>query len=83
MESVQELKGEELDKVKEKNGDKEKGADLEMGIKRYRDLISQKKSNFCPQALQFGQNHCAHRVQRPRKRRFTWLFCKNMTKNNF
>ena len=46
-------------------------------------LNRNRKSNFCPQALQFGKNCCAHRVQRPRKHRFTWLFCKNMTKKWF
>ena len=46
MESVQELKREELDRVECKNGDKEKGADHEMRIKSYRDFKSQSKIKF-------------------------------------
>ena len=44
MEKVQELKREELDRVESKNGDKEKGADLEMSIKSYRDRKSNLKT---------------------------------------
>ena len=54
-----------------------------MRIKSYRSIeiwYRNRKLYCCPQALQFGQNFCAHRVRRPQKHRFTRLFRENMTK---
>ena len=82
MESIQERR---TGQSREKNGDKERGADLEMRIKSCRDFILQSKIKFLPLSfacMKFGQNYCVHRVQCPQKHRFTWLLCKNMTKNN-